>query len=160
MVDGFIDVGGEFFTLIGDEVFDGSMAAVQIVEKSGGDLHGGLCEEGDELDPLCEAFFDDQDMLVAFRSLGEVDHEITVDPFERLEGGRITLERNGAGTMVRSFPEGAAAAVVVVGFDVGADASPPVSGGHTGAHALGADVGHTFMEEAEGGWLKNGWDDG
>ena len=103
---------------------------------------------------------DDQDVLVAFRSLGEVDHEITVDPFERLEGGRITLERNGAGTMVRSFPEGAAAAVVVVGFDVGADTSPPVSGGHTGAHALGADVGHTFMEKAEGSWLENGWDDG
>ena len=86
MVDGFIDVGGEFFTLIGDEVFDGSMAAVQIVEKSGGDFHGGLCEEGDELDPLCEAFFDDQDMLVAFRSLGEVDHEITVDPIRKVGG--------------------------------------------------------------------------
>ena len=156
MVDGFIDVGGEFFTLVGDEVLDGSMA----VEKSGGDFHGVLCEEGDELDPLCEAFFDDQDVLVAFRSLGEVDHEITVDPFERLEGGRITLERNGAGTMVRSFPEGAAVAVVDICFDVGADASPPVSGGHTGAHALGADVGHTFMEEAKGGGLENGWDDG
>ena len=160
MVDGFIDVGDEFFTLVGGEVFDVSMAAVQIVEEGRGDFHGGLCKEGDELDPLCEAFFDDQDVLVAFRSLGEVDHEITVDPFERLKSGRITLERNGAGTVVRSFPEGAAAAVVVVGFDVGADASPPVSGGHTGAHALGADVGHTFMEEAEGGWLKNGWDDG
>ena len=120
MVDGFIDVGGEFFTLVGDEVFDGSMAVVQIVEKSEGNFHGGLYEEVD----------------------------------------RVTLERNGAGTMVRSFPEGAAAAVVVIGFDVGADASPPVSGSHTGAHALGADVGHTFMEEAEGGWLKNGWDDG
>ena len=53
--------------------------------------------------------------------------------------------------MVRSFLEGAAAAVVVIGFDVGADTSPPVSGSHTGAHALGADMGHTFMEEAEGG---------
>ena len=160
MVDGFIDVGGEFFTLIGDEVFDGSMAAVQVVEEREGDFHGGLCEERDELDPLCEAFFDDQDVLVAFRSLGEVDHEITADPFERVEGGRITLERNGADTMVRSFPEGAAAAVVVIGFDVGADASSPVSGSHTGAHALGADVAHTFMEEAEGGWLEIGWDDG
>ena len=126
-------------------MFDGSMAAVQIVEERGGDFHGGLCEEGDELDPLCEAFFDDQDVLVAFRSLGEVDHEITVIPFERLEGGRITLERNGAGTMVRSFPEGAAAAVVIVGFDVSADASPPISGSHARTHTLRANVCHAFM---------------
>ena len=43
-----------------------------------------------------------------------------------------------------SFPEGEAAAVVVLVFDVNAYASPPISGSYTCAHALGADVGYTF----------------
>ena len=84
MIDGFIDVGSEFFSLIGYEMFDGSMAAVQVVEKGVGNFHGGFSLERNELDPLRKAFLNYQNVLVTFRGLGKIHHEIAVYPFEWL----------------------------------------------------------------------------